>query len=227
MRFDAVFFDLDGTLIDSAACIVASFELACRAHDLPVPSPSRIRASMGIPLEISIPAAAREAGRELDAERTGRVIATYREHYARLTPDLVRVFPGVPEMLDALRERGVPMAIVTSKRSAPAEMNLRHVGLLDHFAAIVGSDHVTNYKPHPETVHVAAARLGVTDMPRTLVVGDAPFDIEMGRAAGSATCAALWGAHDVGQLAGSDHVAGSPVEVQHVVVIGPVTPSRA
>lgn len=213
MRFDAVFFDLDGTLIDSAACIVACFELACRAHDLPVPTRDRIRATMGIPLEVSIPAVAGEAGLALAADRTQRVITTYREHYARLTPELIRVFPGVPEMLNALREARVPLAVVTSKRSGPAEMNLRHVNLLDRFAAIVGSDHVTNYKPHPETVHVAAARLGVTDLSRTLVVGDAPFDIEMGKAAGCVTCGAMWGAHEPDAMQGADVLAHGPAAI--------------
>ncbi|HEX2837701.1 MAG TPA: HAD-IA family hydrolase [Phycisphaerales bacterium] len=220
--YSAILFDLDGTLIDSAACIVECFQIACVEHGLAAPQPHEVRATMGIPLERSMPAHAARLGTTLSAPQVQDMITTYRSHYARLTPSLVRPFDGVREMLDACRAMGVPMAIVTSKRVGPAEMNLRHVGFLEHFATIVGSDQVLRYKPEPDTVLIAAERMNITDLSTALVVGDATFDIHMGQAAGAKTCAATWGAHDRAELLASrpDHVIESPSELLSVLARG-------
>ena len=217
--YSAILFDLDGTLIDSAACIVESFCIACREHGLGEPTGAQVRATMGVPLERSIPAHAVGLGVELTGTKVQEMITTYRAHYARLTPEMVRVFEGVPEVLRAIAALGVPMAIVTSKRVGPAEMNLRHVGLIHHFPTIVGSDQVLRYKPEPDTVLIAAERMGINDLSCALVVGDATFDIHMGRAAGAKTCAATWGAHDRAELLSTrpDHVVESPAELLELV----------
>lgn len=219
MRTSAILFDLDGTLIDSASCIVESFRIACREHGLAEPTSHEVRASMGIPLEKSIPAHAGRLGTALSPAQVQDMITTYRAHYARLTPTLVSAFAGISAMLDACRDAGLPMAIVTSKRVAPAEMNLRHVGFFGHFATIVGSDQVLRYKPEPDTVLVAAERMGIADLSTALVVGDATFDIHMGQAAGTRTCAATWGAHDVHELLSTnpDHVAHTPSDLLKVI----------
>ncbi len=174
---------------------------------------------MGIPLERSIPAHAARLGVSLSAAKVQDIITTYRSHYARLTPSLVSPFEGVADLLLACARANVPMAIVTSKRVGPAEMNLRHVGFLHHFATVVGSDQVQRYKPEPDTVLVAAERLNITDLGTTLVVGDATFDIHMGKAAGARTCAATWGAHDEAELLATrpDHVAKTPAELLSIV----------
>ncbi|MFO0831407.1 MAG: HAD family hydrolase [Phycisphaerales bacterium] len=218
-RYTSLLFDLDGTLIDSASCIVESFCIACREHGLPEPTPHEVRATMGIPLERSIPAHAGRLGRSLSAGEVQAMITTYRAHYARLTPTLVRAFAGVADMLDGCRAADIPMAIVTSKRVGPAEMNLRHVGFLEYFATVVGSDQVLRYKPEPDTVLLAAERMGIGDLSKTLVVGDATFDIHMGKAAGAATCAATWGAHDREELLSTcpTHVAERPEELLRLI----------
>lgn len=196
-RYDHVLFDLDGTLIDSASCIVASLELAFVDHGLEAPRRDRIVHLMGVPLEKSM---AMLDPRASDVRVRDAMIATYREHYARLTPTMVTAFPGIVELVRDLRERGVRTAIVTSKKTAPAEMNLRHVGLAPHIDVVIGSDQVSAYKPHPETAHHALAALGASSPARALVVGDASFDIDMGRSAGCDTCAVAWGAHDAESL---------------------------
>jgi phosphoglycolate phosphatase len=87
--------------------------------------------------------------------------------------------------------------------------------MLHHFPTIVGSDQVLRYKPDPETVLLAAERMGIADLSSALVVGDATFDMLMGKAAGTRTCAALWGAHDEAELirTSPDHVIRTPDEL--------------
>lgn len=215
-RYDHVLFDLDGTLIDSASCIVASLELAFADHGLEVPARERVVHLMGVPLEKSMamldPAAA-------DQQLRDAMIATYREHYARLTPTMVSAFPGIVELIRDLRERGVRTAIVTSKKTGPAQMNLRHVGLSAHIDIVIGSDMVSEYKPHPETAQRALAALGAASTARALVVGDASFDIEMGARAGCDTCAVAWGAHDAEALRALNptHLAHTVAQLREIV----------
>ena len=78
MRPSAILFDLDGTLIDSASCIVESFRIACREHGLAEPSSHEVRASMGIPLEKSISAHAGRLGTALSPAQVQDMITTYR-----------------------------------------------------------------------------------------------------------------------------------------------------
>ena len=199
--FEAVLFDLDGTLIDSTNCIVRSMELAFAEFGLPAPSRHAIVSRMGIPLEKSV--AMIEPTLE-NSPTCQRVIECYRAHQSALAPRMVTLFDGIQSVLDGLRSQGTPMAIVTSKKSGPATDNLRHLSVLDRFAALVGSDHVTEHKPHPAPALLALERLGLTPSSRVLVVGDSTFDIDMGTRAGLSTCAVLWGAHDEPTLKSSN-----------------------
>lgn len=187
MRFDAVLFDLDGTLLDSVALILASYQHTLAAHGLPPVPDETILAGMGIPLEAGF---ARSIG---DAEEIARMVTTYRAHNLELHDSMVQPYPGVSEVVRALRERGGRLAVVTSKRREGTERGLSKLGLRECFDALVCSDDVSRAKPHPEPVHLALERLGGVDPERAVFVGDSTHDMEAGRAAGVHTAAVLWG----------------------------------
>lgn len=181
----AVVFDLDGVLVDSFDVMRRAFATAYRevvggseppfdeyARHLGRYFPDIMRA-MGLPLEMEAP--------------------FVRESY-RLAGE-VRVYAGVPEVLRLLRRAGLPLAVATGKSGERARSLLDAVGLgglLDH---VVGSDETARPKPAPDIVHSALAPF---DVPASaaVVVGDAPLDLQSGRAAGAATAAALWGEGD-------------------------------
>ncbi len=212
----AVLFDLDGTLIDSASCVASAFQHSFALHGLRVPEPSEVVALMGIPIERSF---AMIDPRAADPGLRDRLIATYREQYRRLAPDCVRAFAGVQSLLHSLHKRGTPLAIVTSKKSGPARENCEQTDLWGFIRVLVGSDDVTNHKPHPEPALLAMSRLERTP-PDAVVVGDATFDIEMARSAGIRAIGVSWGAHKAGDLkaAGADAVASTVDELSSMLL---------
>src|SRR5690606_14233443 len=94
-----------------------------------------------------------------------------------------RLYPGVPETLDALRGRGVRLACVTNKRLRFAEALLDQAGLLDRFELVLGGDSVAERKPSPMLLHAAAERLRIQPAVAAYV-GDSYHDMHAAEAAG-------------------------------------------
>jgi len=198
----AVLFDLDGTLIDSIPLIVASMRhaFAGRAR---APSVPEWVALIGTPLDAMIRRwAADEADVALLKER-------YKEHQWEHHDAMVRAFPGVPGVLEALGARGVRMAVVTSKLEPSARRSLEFLGLLAHFEALVGLESTTRHKPDPEPVRFALGALSV-GAAEAAFVGDSPHDMRAGNAAGVATVATLWGPFTRADLAPAHPRAWAP-----------------
>jgi pyrophosphatase PpaX len=177
-------FDFDGTLVDSVELILDSLRHATRTVLGRIVPDDVLRARVGRPL--------REHMRELDAERADDLVAVYREHNLRRHADLLRPYPGVAEMLAGLRGRRARIGIVTSKMRPAVDAGMALVPL-GEFDAIVTCEDTDRHKPDPDPVLHGLALLDAD--PRTTVyVGDSPYDVRAGRAAGVATAAALWGA---------------------------------
>lgn len=187
MRFDAVLFDLDGTLLDSVELILASWHHTLAAHGLAPMRDETILAAMGTPLEAGF--------RQWvsDPAEIARMVTTYRTHNLAHHDAMVRAYPGVTEVVLALRERGARLAVVTSKRREGTLRGLRVLGLEHAFDTLVCADDVTQAKPHPEPVHRALESLGGVEPSRAVFVGDSTHDMRSGRAAGVHTAAVLWG----------------------------------
>ncbi|HJU72480.1 MAG TPA: HAD-IA family hydrolase [Gemmatimonadaceae bacterium] len=182
----AVLFDLDGTLIDTVELIVSSARYAFSDRDGPRPTDAQWITGLGTPLITQF----REWAR--DEEEVTRLVARYREFQMAHHDSLTREYAGVREALDALRARGYRTGIVTSKLNALARRGLTCVAIDDCFECIVGCDDTTRHKPDPEPVLHALDRLGIQPA-RAAFVGDSPFDIAAGNAAGVYSVGALWG----------------------------------
>ena len=119
---------------------------------------------------------------------------TYAQYQSSIHDEHVAAFPGALALMGALRAVGTRVGVVTSKRSGMAQRTLSTCGLHGSYDVLVGSDDVERAKPHPEPVLLALSQLELSDRAdQTLFVGDSPFDIRSGRAAGVKTAAALWG----------------------------------
>jgi pyrophosphatase PpaX len=176
-------FDFDGTLVDSVELILDSFRHATATVLGSVPDDRVLMAGVGTPL--------REQMRSFDADHADELTTVYREHNALRHADLLRPYPGVDAMLAGLRQRGCLLGIVTSKMRDAVELGMRYVPLGD-FDVVVTCDDTDRHKPDPAPVLHALALL---DAPAAgaVYVGDAPYDVRAGRAAGVATAAAMWG----------------------------------
>ena len=182
----AVLFDLDGTLIDSVELILTSARYAFADRDGPRPTDAEWVVGLGTPLITQF----REWAR--DEDEVTRLVARYREYQMAHHDRLTRPYAGMREALDELRAKGFQLGIVTSKLNALARRGLVCTGIDGHVGCIVGCDDTTKHKPDPEPVFVALAKLGIP-AERAAFVGDSPFDIAAGNAAGVYSVGALWG----------------------------------
>jgi DNA ligase (NAD+) len=189
--FDPVVFDLDGTVVDTVELIVVSFRYATQTvlgKDLP---DEVILAGVGRPLM--------EQMRRLSAEHARELYDTYREYNHRRHDELIRGYEGVAEALDELRAAGRRLGIVTSKSADTTRMAFRAVGLREHFEVVVTASDTDEHKPSPAPLLLCLEQLRA-GAEGSLYVGDSPFDIEAGRAAGMSTAAVAWGVFGREQL---------------------------
>ena len=182
--FDPVVFDLDGTVVDTVELIVESFRYATLTVLGQVLPDAVITAGVGRPLMSQMQALSPEHAQEL--------FDVYQEYNHRRHDELIRGYAGVEEMLLALKSAGRRLGIVTSKGRDTTEMAFRAVGLAGHFDAIVTASDTTEHKPSPVPLYLCLERLGAPAA-GSIYVGDSPFDIQAGAAAGMATAAVAWG----------------------------------
>jgi pyrophosphatase PpaX len=188
MRFPVVLFDLDGTVIDSGAIILASMRHAAKEVLGEEPSDELLMAAVGGPgLEAQMHA--------LAPDRVEELVTVYRQHNEPLHDELV-CCSGIDELLVRLKEEGRRLGIVTAKRRATVALAFNVLPLEHFFETVVGGDETKMHKPDPEPLLLAAERLDVT--PKDCAyVGDSPFDVRAAKAADMFAVAVTWGGiHD-------------------------------
>jgi len=195
-KIECVIFDLDGTLLDSRECSIKATKAAFTEMGLKVPSEVVIEHYMGIPIEESF---FKMSEQPLDQETATELIRVFRTYYQTYEESTLNVFPEIPHVLEILMKRKVPCFVVSSKKTAVVKRNLAAQNLVAFFEEIIGSDAVSHYKPHPEGINKVVTQYQF-DPTRTIMVGDAIFDIQMGKAAGVKTIAVTWGSHDAKKL---------------------------
>ena len=194
MRYRAVLFDLDGTLIDSTRLIIESYHHTMRVHRGRTFPDSEWIKGLGTPLRVQFRRFTN------DPDELQRMIATYREWNLAHHDVMVRGFPGAVEATRALKDRGAKLAIVTSKNRHGVQLGLGLCGFDGLFDAIITSDDLEASKPDPAPVLAALTALG-EPASAALMVGDSPHDIAAGRDAGATTAACLWGPFERAALA--------------------------
>jgi len=211
--FRTVLFDLDGTLLDSIQLIIDSYHHALAAHGLPARTDAHWLAGIGTPLRVQF------ADWADDAALLEQLIGTYRDFNISNHDRRVSAYPGAVELVRAIRSHGFQTGLVTSKQRAGAERGLRFLGLEDAMDVIVAADDVTNPKPHPEPLFLAARQLGAA-IESSIYVGDSVHDMESGRAAGMQTAAALWGPFERSVLARAnpDHWLDQPSDLLDIIL---------
>jgi 2-phosphoglycolate phosphatase len=210
---DAVLFDLDGTVLDTAPDLLATMNTLRSRRGLPAIALNGFRDQVSrgarAMLGVGLPGFAHLQGDAL-ATIVDEFLAAYEEEIFR---DSV-LFPGMASVMNVLDARGIPMAIVTNKPVRMAERLLDAMQLSSRFAVLLGGDSLAERKPHPLPVLTACARMGV-DPVRAVFVGDDARDVQAGAAAGCRTVAVAWGYVDVDALPqwGADAVIERPDEL--------------
>lgn len=184
MRFPTILFDLDGTVVDSGAIILASMRHATREVLGRDYSDAELLQAVGGPgLEAQMHA--------LAPEHVERLVTVYRAHNEPLHDEL-EACAGMQGVLVRLHEEGRRLGIVTAKRRATVELAFARVPLGHLFETVVVGDETERHKPDPQPLLLAAERMGA-DPRETAYVGDSPFDVRAAKAAGMYAVAVTWG----------------------------------
>jgi len=185
VRFPIVLFDLDGTVIDSGAIILASMKHAAETVLGSAPPDEQLMAAVGGPgLEAQMHA--------LDPQRVEELVTVYRAHNEPLHESL-EACAGMDDVLVRLKDEGRRLGIVTAKRRATVDLAFARVQVGHLFEVIVGGDETEKHKPDPEPLLLALERLGGASPDDAAYVGDSPFDIRAAKAGGLHAIAVSWG----------------------------------
>ena len=185
-QYDALIFDMDGTLVDSMPLHLDAWELTSAEFGLPFDR-AQLNEYGGIPTRKIVAILAEQHGLSIDIEAFARrKIALYMEQI-----DKAGVFPQMWELVRQHHGK-VPMGIGTGSPRNQAERILRSTGLDAYISVLVSADDVTNHKPHPDTFLRVAERLGANPA-NCLVFEDTRIGIQAGKAAGMATVLATEG----------------------------------
>ena len=184
MRYPVVLFDLDGTVIDSGAIILASMRHAAETVIGGSYTDEQLLAAVGGPgLEAQMQA--------LDPSRVDELVRVYRAHNEPLHETL-SVCAGMDVVLDELKARGHRLGIVTAKRRATVELAFARIPIEHLFEVVVGGDETETHKPDPAPLRLALERLSAAPG-EAVYVGDSPFDMQAARAAGVFAIGVSWG----------------------------------
>jgi pyrophosphatase PpaX len=185
VRYGTVLFDLDGTLVDSGAMILASFQHATRTVlSREIPEHELLSAVGGPGL--------REQMQAIDPARVEELIEVYSAHNAGLHDEL-QPCAGILDALEQLSGEGRRLAVVTAKRRTTLALAFEVLPELRRFFDVtVGAEDTTRHKPNPEPLLLALERLDA-NADDAVYVGDSPFDIQAAKAAQLGSVAVTWG----------------------------------
>ena len=214
--FTHIFFDLDGTLTDPAQGITNSFIHALKYFGRELPSYEELCKLIGPPLPYSF-----ETILGFPKEKVMEAVAKYREYFATKGLFENSVYPGIPELLQTLKEKGKHLVVATSKPEEYSIKIIEHFGLSNYFDFVCGSLMDESRSKKAEVIAYALERcgLGEDDQSRVLMVGDRLHDIEGAQQNGLKSCGVLFGYGSREELeeAGADYIVKDVMDLYKVI----------
>jgi phosphoglycolate phosphatase len=180
---NAVLWDLDGTLVDSAADIADAIDAVLASRGLPPVGEARVRGFIGDGARQLVDRCWGAVGAQARAED----VSDFLERYAQALVVRTRVYDGLEGLLARI---DAPQAICTNKPEAHAREIVERLGLARYFPVLLGGDSLPTRKPDPLMLREAVTRLGAAS---AVLVGDGPADVEAGARAGVPVIGVRWG----------------------------------
>ena len=169
-----VFFDLDGTLTDSAPGILRCVQYALEQCGTPEPDTDKLRPFIGPPLLDSF-----QQFCGMSPERAAYAVAQYRERFSKIGMFENSVYPGIPQLLERLTAHGYVLAVATSKPEVYTRQIMEHFALTKYFTVIAGSDIHKEGETKADVMRLALRRLGLPEQQpsHTVMIGDRKHDV--------------------------------------------------
>jgi phosphoglycolate phosphatase len=178
---EAIVWDLDGTIIDSAPDLAGALGTLLQGHDRPAPDISSVRRMIGNGVAKLIERGFAASGPPIAAVEARSLMPEFMSIYCARATQLTRTYPGVRHALTAFRDAGVPQAVCTNKPEAVSRTILEDLGLGEFFEIVIGGDTLEYRKPHPLPLQYCLDALDA-NASASLLVGDSPVDVATARA---------------------------------------------
>lgn len=179
----AIFFDLDGTLVDSVPDLAEAARRMLAELGEPTRTDAEITTFVGKGIPVMVERALTVGRAPVSAERHAQAVASFMRHYEDTNGKLTRAYPGVAETLPQLKARGLKLGVVTNKAEAFIAPLLDELGLGAYFDCLIGGDTLPRKKPDPDPLWHGCELLGVPHE-AALMVGDSGNDALCARRAG-------------------------------------------
>lgn len=212
MKYPAVIFDLDGTLLNTIDDISNSMNSVLGRFGFPTHGKDAYKYFVGEGMDTLVRRALPENHRD-DATMAKCVSAMIEEYEMKATKN-TRPYPGIPALLDALRARGLRIAVLSNKPDGPTKSIVSALLSDWKFDAVVGSRPGIPLKPDPTAALETAANMGIPPE-RFIYCGDTEIDMRMAKTARMYPVGALWGYRTADELraAGAQALIGKPLEL--------------
>lgn len=181
-KIKGIIFDIDGTLTSTNELIYASFNHIAKKYLGRIFSNEEIVSLFGPTEEVIL--------KQLCPDKFEQVCEEYFEFY-RSHHYMAKIYPGIPEILEFLKDKNIPLGIFTGKGRRASLITLEETGVKEYFDTIVTGDEVKNHKPSPEGIKIFLDKHTLKPE-MVLMIGDAPSDIKAAKEAGVKVASVLW-----------------------------------
>ena len=207
----AILFDLDGTVVNTNDLILSSSRHCTQVVLGKTFSDEFYKAEVGKPLDDVI------ASFSNDVNLQKEMIRVYREHNVSCNDEMVKEFPDMRRVIDSFYNAGFKEGVITSKITSLAKHTLSLFGYDKYFEFVIGANDCKEHKPAPGPVRMGIEKLGL-DPSECVYVGDSPYDIQAGKAAGCISVGVLWGMFSKEKLLeqNPDFICSNPTEIKEL-----------
>lgn len=214
--YQTVIFDLDGTLLNTIEDLADAGNWVCRRNGWPEHSVEEFKGMVGHGIRNLVtqfaPAGSKSPLMLMHA------LCQFSEYYGAHNMDKTRPYQGIPELLEALREREIALAVYSNKADEFSQKIVEHF-FPGVFALVRGHVQGTPVKPDPAGIHAVLEEMGVSAA-ETLFVGDSDVDIQTAHNGAMAACGVTWGfrSREVLEQAGAEYLAQTPEELLRYIL---------
>lgn len=215
MKYKAVLFDMDGTVLDTLGDLAAAVNHTLREFSMPERSIAEVAAALGNGAAYLI---AHTVPDGTPKELTDKVLAAYAPYYDAHCDILTGPYDGIVPLMQKLRERGVKLAVISNKQDTAVKPLAEKYfpGLLE---IAVGESAEVRRKPNPDAVLAALCHIGV-EREEAIYVGDTEVDLQTARNAGMECASVDWGFRTREQLVGigAEHIFDTVQELEEYLL---------